>query len=1206
MGEAHVVRPSGKPGRTGMAARPRGRAPGVIAACLLSMGGLGCALDGSPSDGETQVRLQVRLHGTAGSAAATGAVLAERHATPGAALQSLLAPAPIEFDQIDEILVDVRREVDGQALLTGFPLVQSEPGVWGAELPFLPRNQQLRFHAEAFDASEEMGFVGDTLVTLSADAEDVVVPLSSLQDGETFAMPRVEAIRYPAEIAAGQEVQIVFSLAGNQDQRITYSIDTEPGQGSFQPAAGSLTLNGALTDFIVLYTAPEVTEDATLAHAITLHADQGLSSVDIETNFDTAVRATEPGTVVDTSVYVRFNPVVRTLTLNGTSAPGSVILTADVSDDGPAESISYAWTYTPDEETPAASFANAGAGNPGILEGYTVAHQGVLTLAISDADNGVTTLYYELVPNQFADVITDDPAAGLARVLAGRAHTCALTGDGRVRCWGDNTYGQLGYGDSVNVGDSVLRLPYAAGDVPLGEPVKQLAVGDDHTCALTLAGAVYCWGKNHFGQLGYGTTQNLGDSEPVLSFGYVSLDGLATRIAAGGDHTCAIVNSASMSGGLRCWGRNDAGQLGVGDTFALGDDEEVFGLSDIPLGGPVADVVLGGSHTCALLQSGAVRCWGENAYGRLGYGHTQRLGDDETLDELTDVAMPGPVRKLVAGEAHTCALFENGGVRCWGQGNYGALGHGSTSHWGDSANKTPATAADIATGGQVVDIAAGAQHTCALLTSSEVTCWGAGSAGRLGYGNVSNRNTPGPGLDLGQSNAFQIAAGGVHTCVIDNAGAVRCWGEGGAGRLGTGTPAAVLAAGDALIAPVLAEGPGCTDTGEDSNEDGVPDACNSVTAVVAGSAHTCALLDTGRVRCWGRSDFGQLGYASTASVGASNHPASVGDVDVGGRVIQLVAGDHHTCALLETGSVRCWGVGSVGQLGYGNIDNIGDTETPASAGNVDVGGRVIQLAAGYAHTCALLETGSVRCWGYGAQGRLGYGNTDDIGDTETPASAGDVDVGGAVAELAAGGGHTCAILSDGRLRCWGYGSYGQLGTGSSAHIGDGETPASVSPVPFNGPVVQVVAGEYHTCARLRGGTVRCWGRSNYGQLGYHSTSTLYSPGGDVNLGGPALHLSTSNDHNCAVLEGGVVRCWGHGGNYKLGYGEVNNVGDNEHPYQAGPVNLGGPAYGVAAGGSHSCAVVSGAVRCWGSGNYGQLGYASTSDRTTPGPAVQLF
>ena len=341
-------------------------------------------------------------------------------------------------------------------------------------------------------------------------------------------------------------------------------------------------------------------------------------------------------------------------------------------------------------------------------------------------------------------------------------------------------------------------------------------------------------------------------------------------------------------------------------------------VSDVDVQAEVTQITAGDDHTCALLNSGAVRCWGWAGVGQLGYGNGDRIGDDETPASVGDVDVGGTVAKVNAGEAHTCAVLDTGAVRCWGSGGFSNLGYGNTDNIGD--NETPASAGDVNVGGTVTQITAGKSHTCALLDTGAVRCWGYGLGGRVGYGNVN---------DIGDNEA----------------------------------PA----------------------TAGDVNVGGM------VTQITAGQDHTCALLDTGAVRCWGLGASGRLGYGNTNDIGDNETPASAGDVDVGGTVIQIDAGVFHTCALLDTGAVRCWGAGGTGRLGYGNSVTIGDDETPATAGDVDVGGTVAQIVTG-SHTCALLDTGAVRCWGSGTDGKLGYGNTTIIGDNETPASAGDVNI----------------------------------------------------------------------------------------------------------------------------------------------------------------------------------------------------------------------
>jgi alpha-tubulin suppressor-like RCC1 family protein len=222
----------------------------------------------------------------------------------------------------------------------------------------------------------------------------------------------------------------------------------------------------------------------------------------------------------------------------------------------------------------------------------------------------------------------------------------------------------------------------------------------------------------------------------------------------------------------------------------------------------------------------------------------------------------------------------------------------------------------------------------------------------------------------------------------------------------------------------------------------------AVRALALGDSHTCALLGTGAVRCWGSSRYGQLGYGNTNNLGDNETPASAGDVPLGASAIQVAAGAEHTCVLLDTGAVRCWGSAQYDQIGYGNTNNLGDNETAASAADISLGAAAIQITAGRWHTCAILDTGGVRCWGFGWYGQLGYASTSTIGDNETPASAGDVAIGAIASQVALGFYHTCALLVTGSIRCWGNNVRGELGYGNVITIGDNETPASAGDVPF--------------------------------------------------------------------------------------------------------------------------------------------------------------
>jgi hypothetical protein len=390
------------------------------------------------------------------------------------------------------------------------------------------------------------------------------------------------------------------------------------------------------------------------------------------------------------------------------------------------------------------------------------------------------------------------------------------------------------------------------------------------------------------------------------------------------------------------------------------------------------------------------------------------------------------------GIYHSCAVLPSASIRCWGFSGDGQLGYGNRNSIGD--NETPGSVGpvNIGIGRLATAVAAGDYHTCARLTDGTVRCWGYGFDGQLGYGdrnNIGDDEIPaavGP-VDLGSGrSATTITAGGRHSCALLNGGDVRCWGLGDSGQLGTGTTATI---GDT-------ETPGSVDP---INFGGG----HKATAIAAGGRHTCAILDDNTVRCWGYGGNGQLGYGDTNPV---IDPSTVGAVNLGmGRTAKAItAGDSHTCAILDDGTVRCWGFGGDGELGYGNTTQIGDNETPNTVGPVQLGlGRTAKaISAGAAHTCAVLDNGSVRCWGLGLDGRLGYGNTNSIGDNETPASVNPVDVGSGRTAISVGTGqaHTCVLLDDENVRCWGSGDSGRLGYCSTKSIGDDELPGSVGPV----------------------------------------------------------------------------------------------------------------------------------------------------------------
>jgi alpha-tubulin suppressor-like RCC1 family protein len=373
-------------------------------------------------------------------------------------------------------------------------------------------------------------------------------------------------------------------------------------------------------------------------------------------------------------------------------------------------------------------------------------------------------------------------ATCLLGVAAGERHSCAIVGS-EVECWGNNSYGQLGIGSTQDLGGNAAPLvPVDLG----GRQATAIAAGARHTCAVTAGanaatGAALCWGDNAFGQLGLADGRARG-GQPGDMLDAVPLPAPRTvaDLTAGLFHTCALLDDANVV----CWGDNRFGQLGVtpgGDTAVPAN----LGFTPVSLGEPARAVSAGAYHTCALLASGAVRCWGWNDHGQLG--DAAQPGGDVVPGLLVPVSIPA-ARAIGAGAFHTCVVLETGDITCWGQDDAGQVGVPVDPALGI---RPPGSIVDLGPGRTGRAIGAGASHSCALLDDFSIKCWGYNIDGELGIGTSSNRGDDEPlGADLppvalGSLPVSRLALGANHTCAIQAAG-VKCWGLNDSGRLGSG------------------------------------------------------------------------------------------------------------------------------------------------------------------------------------------------------------------------------------------------------------------------------------------------------------------------------------------------------------------------------------------------------------------------------------
>jgi len=740
---------------------------------------------------------------------------------------------------------------------------------------------------------------------------------------------------------------------------------------------------------------------------------------------------------------------------------------------------------------------------------------------------GATGGYFERAVVDAVVVDTNPPLPALldstvTQVAAGRYHTCALTTMGGVKCWGDNSSGQLGNGTTTP-----SATPTDVSGLIVG--VASITSGGSHTCALMAGGGVKCWGSNVNGQLGNGTTSR--STVPVDVSGLTSG---AASISAGTSHTCAL----TTGGGVKCWGANGQGRLGDGTMTDRTTAVEALGLT-----GGVAAISAGVSHTCALTVTGGVTCWGSNGNAQLGDGTTTLRTSPTPVSSLAS-----GVASVSAGAYHTCAITVAGGVKCWGYNGQGRLGDGTTT-------QRPLAVDVLGLTSGVTAVSAGGGHTCGLTAAGAVKCWGNNGSGQVGDGTAISRTTAVDVLDLPGAVAF-ITGGDGHTCALTKEGGVKCWGHNLYGQLGDGTSASrTKAVGVSGLAGGLPAG---------------------LSRMATGYDHTCALTSGGGVKCWGYNYQGQLGDGTTTSRATA--------VDVPGLnsgVASISAGSFHTCALTTGGGVKCWGYNFFGQLGLGAV-----TQSNTVVDVPGLSSGVASISAGGYHTCALMVGGGVKCWGQGLYGQLG--------DGAGAQSATPVDVSGlasGVASISAGGIHTCAVTLAGAVKCWGYNAWGEIGDGTSGT--DRFTPVAVSGM--GSGVAGVAAGSYHTCAVTVSGGVKCWGANFYGQLGDGST-TSWATGVDVSgLANDVASLSAGDHHTCALTTSGGLRCWGRNLDGQLGDGAASD--------RVTATAVRGLASGVtrvAAGGNHTCALMTGGgVNCWGRNLSGQLGDGTTTSRITP-------
>lgn len=699
--------------------------------------------------------------------------------------------------------------------------------------------------------------------------------------------------------------------------------------------------------------------------------------------------------------------------------------------------------------------------------------------------------------------------------------------------------------------DAALPLTSAQSAVP-PNGLAQLAVGGMRTCAVWNDGSAHCWGHNRYGELGDGSDKRPAKAVRVNRVSHIQ------QMALGDGHTCAL----TKDGEVFCWGEERDGKLG-------GHPEKARGAVQVRGMGKVVEIVAGYAHTCARNEKDDVFCWG-------------RFVDrgNSSPSPIRIAHSFKPTRLVAAGDAN-CMLIEQGQIACWGYGlQEGVLPDGVSGR----------TMSPLRMDGLegIVDIGISAHHGCGVRRDGKVFCWGTNEYGQLGLGRTDAGDktvfhaAEVPGID----DAVHVAVGlNGNVCVQLRSGSVRCWGfdrsvQAGGGSASKARPTPVAIAGieravamgvgyDFSCAALEQGGISCwgsnllDELGQEVqlmalSPQEVP-GLDHVKSIFAGREASCAVLDDGLVRCWGQAGDprlsgpilvdgltdamsvalaarGQCVVRADGSVVCFGGTDSVFGGDVHGRpappallksivpVQSVVFGEDHGCALGAAGKTFCWGDNDYGKVGPG-VRRFAAAKLPLVVGNLRA---VISVVAGADESCALGKNGSVWCWGSpNYPGTLATETEETVIHRDPTLVPGTEDA----IYLAHGRRHGCVIVRDGTVRCWGRNDYFQ--------IGQKNPKMSLEAVPVEGldDVAALALGGYFSCARKKTGRVWCWGDNAFGQLGDGTTNERAKPQEIAKLA-DVVAIAAGHTHACAILQSGHVTCWGSNAWGEIGSGPV--------------------------------------------------------------------